>query len=260
MNSNSFKKKPVVIQAFTFEEVIAYGRENASNVTNGIPWSFTFRGHSLTHERDDCYLVSTLEGIDRLTPNDVLIIGERGEVYPFSKEIFEETYESASTPQVPQVEDASEVPVVELPERVIDMLYQDAGVSTYHPDGDQQEKMYVFARNVVAETIARLPSVESVKEAPKPAQELTADYWDGYYKILMQILEPLRETTEIMVALLGLDEEDASEGVLVAAEALIAADRAQALTDDYINALDCAIKIQRGVFEVPTPIGYQVSR
>jgi len=47
---------------------------------------------------------------------------------------------------------------IELPERVIDQLFQDAGVSTYHPDGDQREKLYAFAGNVVAETLARIPS------------------------------------------------------------------------------------------------------
>jgi hypothetical protein len=48
--------------------------------------------------------------------------------------------------------------LVELPTRVIDKLYQDAGVSSYHPDGDQQEKLHAFAHAVVAETLARLPS------------------------------------------------------------------------------------------------------
>jgi hypothetical protein len=49
-------------------------------------------------------------------------------------------------------------PAVDLPPRVIDKLFQDAGVSTYHPDGDQLEKLHAFARAVVAETLARIPS------------------------------------------------------------------------------------------------------
>jgi hypothetical protein len=44
----------------------------------------------------------------------------------------------------------------ELPERVIDQLYQSAGVSTFHPDGDQREKLYAFANAVAAETVARI--------------------------------------------------------------------------------------------------------
>ncbi len=255
MNSNSFKKKPVVIQAFTFDEVIAHGREHASNVTNGMPWSFTFRGHPITHGRDDCYILATLEGTNYLTPDDVLILGVRGEIYPISKEVFEETYEPAATEEV---ETVSEVPVVNLPERVIDMLFQDAGVSTYHPDGDQQEKLHAFARNVVAETIARLPAVKPVeKEAVNTSY---AGYsWQWHYNTTMKIIDSLQASIEMMQAVFGLDDgEDASEGVLVAAETLIAADRAQTLTDDHINALECAIKIQRGEVEIPTPIGYQV--
>lgn len=45
----------------------------------------------------------------------------------------------------------------ELPPRVIDQLFQAAGVDTFHPDGDQLDKLHAFARNVIAETIARLP-------------------------------------------------------------------------------------------------------
>ncbi|SAL01620.1 hypothetical protein AWB80_08167 [Caballeronia pedi] len=49
---------------------------------------------------------------------------------------------------------------IDIPPRVIDRLYQDAGVDSYHPDGDQQEKLHAFASAVVAETIARLPNAE----------------------------------------------------------------------------------------------------
>lgn len=60
---------------------------------------------------------------------------------------------------------------VDLPERVIDTLYQAAGVDTYHPDGDQQEKLYLFARGVVAETLARLPSLSAAVAQAGAAQE-----------------------------------------------------------------------------------------
>jgi hypothetical protein len=54
----------------------------------------------------------------------------------------------------PQQTDAEAL--YELPERVIDQLYQSAGVSTFHPDGDQREKLYAFANAVAAETVARI--------------------------------------------------------------------------------------------------------
>ncbi|MDN7490525.1 transcriptional regulator [Burkholderia sp. AU45274] len=48
-------------------------------------------------------------------------------------------------------------------------------------------------------------------------------------------------------------EPQASAGVIAAAVAVIEADRAHALTDDHIDALDIAIKIQRGIFKLPEP-------
>jgi hypothetical protein len=47
---------------------------------------------------------------------------------------------------------------VDLPPRVIDKLFQAAGVSTYHPDGDQLEKLHAFAHGVAAEVLARRPA------------------------------------------------------------------------------------------------------
>lgn len=48
-------------------------------------------------------------------------------------------------------------------------------------------------------------------------------------------------------------EPRASVGVITAAIAVIEADRAHALTDDHIDALDVAVKIQHGMFKVPEP-------
>ncbi|WP_205191318.1 hypothetical protein [Burkholderia sp. LMG 13014] len=48
-------------------------------------------------------------------------------------------------------------------------------------------------------------------------------------------------------------EPQASAGVIAAAIAVIEADRAHLLTDDHIDALDIAIKIQRGMFKLPAP-------
>ena len=50
-----FRKKPVVIEAFTFDEVVAEGRAhcaaNGIDLNGGMPWSFPFRGHPITHEK-----------------------------------------------------------------------------------------------------------------------------------------------------------------------------------------------------------------
>lgn len=67
-------------------------------------------------------------------------------------------------------ERAAQEPVtVDLPERVIDKLFQAADLSDCGPDGeDILEKLHAFARNVVAETLARLPTANRTP-TPQPA-------------------------------------------------------------------------------------------
>ena len=91
-----FRKKPVVIEAITFEELVEYGRAHCGPHTHdGIPWSFSFGGHPITHENDDCYLIPTLEGTMRFERGDMLITGVKGEIYPCKPDIFAATYEQA---------------------------------------------------------------------------------------------------------------------------------------------------------------------
>ena len=87
-----YRKKPVVVEAITFEELVAYGRTQTED-TNGMPWSFDYKGQPITHEDDQCYLIPTLEGSMKMTPEDMLITGVQGEVYPCKIDIFEATYE-----------------------------------------------------------------------------------------------------------------------------------------------------------------------
>lgn len=50
-----------------------------------------------------------------------------------------------------------------------------------------------------------------------------------------------------------LPEPATSPGVIAAALAVIEADRSQTLTNEHVDALDIAIKIQRGMFKLPEP-------
>lgn len=93
---SKYRKKPVVIEAITFDELVEYGRANAANVVNGMPWSFNYAGHAITHENDGCYLITTLEGTMRMDRGDMLITGVKGEIYPCKPDIFAATYEPAS--------------------------------------------------------------------------------------------------------------------------------------------------------------------
>ncbi|MBR8030832.1 hypothetical protein [Burkholderia vietnamiensis] len=56
-------------------------------------------------------------------------------------------------------------------------------------------------------------------------------------------------------ALLATPQQEpvASPGVIAAALAVIEADRSQTLTNEHVDALDIAIKIQRGMFKLPEP-------
>jgi len=90
-----YRKKPVVIEALTFDELVQYGKDNGGNIVNDMPWSFEINGHPITHENDECYLITTLEGTHNMTPNDMLIVGIQGEIYPCKIDIFKATYEPA---------------------------------------------------------------------------------------------------------------------------------------------------------------------
>lgn len=88
-----YKKKPIIIEAITFDELVEYGRNNGGNIVNGMPWSFNYMNLPISHENDGCYLIPTLEGTMKFTKEDMLITGVKGEIYPCKKDIFYLTYE-----------------------------------------------------------------------------------------------------------------------------------------------------------------------
>lgn len=81
-----YRKKPVVIKAITFEEFVEHGKNNGANIVRGMPWSFNYNGHAVTHESDERFLIQTLEGVHNFTPQDMLITGVNGEIYPCNKD------------------------------------------------------------------------------------------------------------------------------------------------------------------------------
>ena len=94
-----YRKKPVVIEAISFDEFVEFGIANGGNVVNGLPWSFEYKGFPITHDcqtGEERYCIPTLEGDLYMTRNDVLITGVQGEIYPCKKDIFEATYEEVN--------------------------------------------------------------------------------------------------------------------------------------------------------------------
>lgn len=95
------RKKPVVVEAISFEGLVEYGKTNDANIVNGMPWSFEYAGHWITHETDDCYLIPTLEGTMKMSRGDMLITGVKGEIYPCKRDIFDATYETVENQPAP---------------------------------------------------------------------------------------------------------------------------------------------------------------
>lgn len=88
-----YRKKPVVVEAITFEEFVEYGKNHTFDIEDGSFGSFEYKGHPITYKTDKGYLIPTLEGLVEFTPDDMLITGANGEIYPCKIDIFEKTYE-----------------------------------------------------------------------------------------------------------------------------------------------------------------------
>lgn len=91
-----YKKLPVEIEAISFDEFVQYGlNAEGANIVNGQPLHFEYKGHPVTQENATVYLIPTKEGVMHFTPNDVLITGVQGEIYPCKKDIFLATYQKS---------------------------------------------------------------------------------------------------------------------------------------------------------------------
>lgn len=89
-----YKTKPAVVDAITFDELVEHGRNYpGANIVEGMPWSFEFKGHPITHEHDSCYLIPANGGPIPFTPNDILLIGEDDSICPVNREGFERMFE-----------------------------------------------------------------------------------------------------------------------------------------------------------------------
>ena len=75
-----FRKKPIVIEAEQFDP-------------DNKPWPDGVYEIEMHGFLDWGFRIKTLEGIMRVTPDDWIITGIKGERYPCKPDIFEETYE-----------------------------------------------------------------------------------------------------------------------------------------------------------------------
>lgn len=82
-----FRKKPVVIEAFLFDE-------NHTNTDDRVPrWLVDAVLAGSIHAQPRSLIINTLEGAMRANFGDWIIHGVKGEIYPCKPDIFDVTYE-----------------------------------------------------------------------------------------------------------------------------------------------------------------------
>ena len=88
-----YKKIPVTIEAYTFDEMKDLEEKYGALICNeSMLSSFEINGRKIEQIDTDTYRIQTLEGYHDMTRDDMLIIGIKGEAYPCKKDIFEMTY------------------------------------------------------------------------------------------------------------------------------------------------------------------------
>lgn len=90
-----YRKKPVVVEAMQY-----VGPEAILNRPGGIDYAVDFdnwvelrKGNRRCFYQGENFIIETLEGEMTAFPNDYIICGVYGELYPCKPEIFEKTYE-----------------------------------------------------------------------------------------------------------------------------------------------------------------------
>lgn len=90
-----YTKIPVTIDAYTFEEMIEFGKNQPGAVLsmNGKTLlGFTLNDRKVVNNHNETFTIETLEGNHIMTKDDMLIIGVKGEMYPCKIDIFNMTY------------------------------------------------------------------------------------------------------------------------------------------------------------------------
>jgi hypothetical protein len=82
-----YRKKPVVIEAFQWKPM------GHASTDGYIPHWFITTNYDVGP--GNCLIIKTLEGNMRADPDDWIIQGVKGEIYPCKPDIFAATYEPA---------------------------------------------------------------------------------------------------------------------------------------------------------------------
>lgn len=83
-----YRKKPIEVQAQQYLSPFP----NRDSQDDFSSWLIKNLRQSFKYEGEDLIII-TLEGAMRASPNDYIIKGTQGEIYPCKPDIFEQTYE-----------------------------------------------------------------------------------------------------------------------------------------------------------------------
>jgi len=94
-----YRRKPEAVEAITFGDLVLHGAHECEKAghalgPNAMPWSFTYAGHHISHENDDCYLVNTGTSTVQMNRGDMLVTDDQGGIYAIKLEAFFSMYES----------------------------------------------------------------------------------------------------------------------------------------------------------------------
>lgn len=82
-----FHRRPFVFEAITFDELVEIGKASGCPLHNGMPWSFKYQGHPITHENDNEYLIpsgSPTAPHQKFRRGDMLVTAESGALHVYT--------------------------------------------------------------------------------------------------------------------------------------------------------------------------------
>lgn len=82
------------VNAITFDELVEHGKNTGGNMVDGMPWSFDYLGHAVSHENDQCYIICTPDSIFPFSPDELLVTDENGKTYSVDRHVFEFTFKA----------------------------------------------------------------------------------------------------------------------------------------------------------------------
>jgi len=88
-------RKRDTFEALRFDDLVAHGVAQGVPLTNGMPWSFTYANHPITHENDDCYLIVTPRGDGGRFNRGEILVNEDGRLHAMDALQFAARFEPA---------------------------------------------------------------------------------------------------------------------------------------------------------------------